>query len=396
MDIQTLPSIFIGNGINKALKLINTKAEINFDYESIFQEVLSRLSTDNLELCDFLNMAEKNNNKDLEYLLLILKNSDECLKYATNHYCTPTPDCSAKINQYRDVLKKTVIEILTDSHFHPSYQAIFGNDFNNPPEYIKQCGKNLRNFERIFTINYDLILYWLMNHQGLLTKANSTDVSEHGYFKDGFSQENCYFLDNTNEVKEHLCGLSMNNNHPNFFYLHGALHLIQKNNSAYKIVRKGSNMTLSDLRDFLLEKFPNFDSLIIFDATNEEKVDTIFANAYLNKAYDKITPIKGDIIIYGCNFLDNSETKINLGNDIHLWQKIINSDTHNLFVSLGKEGSELDTYNQELGGAFKRLKVKPNIDMNIHCFSYHDVDIWKSDNFYDEVIRCASKAYRLN
>lgn len=67
------PSIFIGNGINKALKLINPNAEINFDYESIFQEVLRRLNSSDGELCEFLSMAEKNNNKDLEYLLLILK-----------------------------------------------------------------------------------------------------------------------------------------------------------------------------------------------------------------------------------------------------------------------------------------------------------------------------------
>jgi hypothetical protein len=236
-----------------------------------------------------------------------------------------------------------------------------------------------------------------MNNQNLLTKTNFIDSSEHGNFKDGFSQENCYLHDlDTHEVIEHLYGLSMNNNHPNLFYLHGALHLIQKNNSAYKIVKKGSYMKLSDLKEFLLKEHPSLDSLIIFDATNEEKIDSIFANSYLNKAYDKITPIKGDIIIYGCNFLDSSETKINLGNDIHLWQKIINSDTHNLFVSLGKENSDLDSFNQELGIAFNRLKVKPNIDINVHCFSYHDADIWKSGNFYDDVTKNASKPYRLN
>ncbi|HAT1987408.1 TPA: DUF4917 family protein [Legionella pneumophila] len=290
------------------------------------------------------------------------------------------------------------MEVLTDSHFHPSYSAIFGGYYTESPNYIKQCGKNLRSFERIFTINYDLILYWLMNDQGLLTKTSTLSSSAHRNFKDGFSQENCYFhdLDDADEVKEHLYGLSMNNNHPNFFYLHGALHLIQKNNSAYKIVRKGSYMTLTDLRDFLLKDYPSLESLIIFDATNDEKIDSIFANSYLNKAYDKITPIKGDIIIYGCNFLDNTETHINLGNDIHLWQKIINSDTHNLFVSLGKQKSELDSFNQKLGAAFKRLKVRANVDINVHCFSHYDVDIWKSDNFYDDVLQSASNACRLN
>ena len=82
-------------------------------------------------------------------------------------------------------------------------------------------------------------------------------------------------------------------------------------------------MTLTDLRDFLLKEHPSLESLIIFDATNDEKIDNIFANSYLNKAYDKITPIKGDIIIYGCNFLDYTETDINLGNALICGKKLL-------------------------------------------------------------------------
>lgn len=62
-----------------------------------------------------------------------------------------------------------------------------------------------------------------MNDQGLLTKTSTLSSSAHRNFKDGFSQENCYFhdLDDADEVKEHLYGLSMNNNHPNFFIYMG-------------------------------------------------------------------------------------------------------------------------------------------------------------------------------
>ena len=65
-------------------------------------------------------------------------------------------------------------------------------------------------------------------------------------------------------------------------------------------------------------------------------------------------------------------------------------------MSLGKEQSDLDSFNQKLGAAFKRLKVRANVDINVHCFSHYDVDIWKSDNFYDDVLRSASEACRLN
>lgn len=128
MSNEHKPSILIGNGFNMALQKHISKAKICLDYHSIFNETLTRLkNTDShhSHLCEFLEKAEKNKQYDLEYLLMILKNSEECFKFSTKNYCTLTKDCTQLLNEDKKLLRKSVIEILTDFNFHPQYEVIF-------------------------------------------------------------------------------------------------------------------------------------------------------------------------------------------------------------------------------------------------------------------------------
>lgn len=384
------PSIFIGNGFNLALKKHMPDAEIHLDYKSIFNETLSRLDK-NLKILnkeghalyshlhDFLKKAEDMKQYNLEYLLLILKNSNECFKFSTEHYCSLTNNYEFLLSEHKKLLKNTVIKILTDHKFHPEYMNII-NEKNN--KYIACCSNNLKLFDRIFTINYDLILYWILNNQKL-TKEN---------FKDGFSLKKQDFINS-----ENLNMFNISNQNTNFLYLHGALHLLAHQNRAYKIVKKKDEcLTLDEIRKKLLES-NEFNSLIIFDATSDEKISNIISNGYLSKAYDKIRTIQSNIIIYGLNILDENKNEISLGNDTHLWQAIINSNANKIFASIeDKDTKKLNKYAEKLAETLKKYRFKDNKNIRIHCFSYNTVDIWKTSNFYDQIMKNSSSPFSLS
>jgi tRNA(Ile)-lysidine synthase TilS/MesJ len=96
-------------------------------------------------------------------------------------------------NRIREELIKTLEEI------HPS-------DFNTISSYVADCGNFLKNFDSVFSLNYDLLLYWINVNQNI--------------FKDGFGgANNSDTVDNIFHIryfaKKETCDLH---------YLHGGLH----------------------------------------------------------------------------------------------------------------------------------------------------------------------------
>lgn len=171
---KTKPVIFIGNGFNLALKNCSTNIDIKFDYKSIGEAVIKKLEANgNTNLRKFIqqnHLPENERTYDIELLLLILQNSIDCIKFGESIYCNAVQGFENLIEKHRDLLKKYVIEVMTDSEFHPTYQNII-NEHNRA--LLNKCGVNIAAFERIFSINYDLILYWLLVDQDLLEKKNS-------------------------------------------------------------------------------------------------------------------------------------------------------------------------------------------------------------------------------
>ncbi|HFS5639803.1 TPA: DUF4917 family protein [Legionella pneumophila] len=387
--MESNPSLLVGNGFNMALS--SCIGQITLDYESISKEVRKRSQKLGNGLYEFL---EKNKTEcDLELLLSILNNSLQCLKSSTSDYCTCKSDYKEKIKLHRSTLKELVIEIMTSDEFHPQHSKIFSEN-----SYLESCKKNLEAFDRIFTINYDLILYWLLNKKHLLVETDENGEVIHGKFKDGFSsrRELRPINDDNNEVYEHLYGYAGTNNHPNLYFLHGALHLLQKNGYAYKVVKNGSqsHLNILELRNTLINDYNDFDNLIVFDATSHNKIRNIYSNAYLEKAYDKIITIPNDMVIYGCNVLDKYGEKINLGNDIHLWRRIINSRSKKIYVGISKEDNqELNQFACDLAKELRGLRCIHDPEIDIYCFPQCKVNIWNSKNFYSEVVSNSSKGY---
>lgn len=376
-------SILVGSGFHSAfLNASNKGLEASdegfkgYDYEAIFGKVKKAIKDVSKELYRFL---EKNEGKtsDLEYMLWVLSRSIKCIPYDENIYVDIPCDSEQMIkkmqNDYK-LLKEAVIEVLASEH--PEYKALF-SAFNG--EFVKTCSENLRQFDRLYTINYDMIIYWLLIKQDLILKRDeSGSIISKGKFKDSFSKKS--------DKHKNLLEYSVSDHLQNLFFLHGALHLVSKDKKAYKLYKGRDELSIKEIKEMLLNEKIGFENCIIFNASSDEKLAEIYKNDYLIKSYQKISTAEKDFIVYGCTPYHNINKK-NAVVDKHLWSCIVNSKISDLYISVRdiSEGAVLN-------------EIKENLDMHkthgrlvkVHFFSHKDCSIWQNEDFI-EVVRKKSK-----
>lgn len=392
-DSLEKPVIILGNGFNLALNELSS-FRINLGYKNIVKEVLRKIQQDGEQsLYDFLSQNDLNESEriyDIEQLLCILQNMPNCIKYGDHIYCNKIDSQNCSIEKHRELLKRITLDVMTSSGFHPDYDCII-NDTNKP--LIDQLARNINIFGKIFTINYDLILYWALVEKDLLERKNSSGhIVSSGKFKDGFTSNQQFCLFDNGQKIRNLYGCSSNNVNANLLFLHGAIHLLEKDHRAYKVIRGDSHLKLTELRNFIKEQYDEMQisNLIVFDGTSYEKTKLIFHNTYLEKAYDKLLSIDNDIIVYGCNIEEKGE--IFFGNDVHLWRRIISSNTNNIYVGIDHEDRKcLDAYSKKLYENSKSLGTPKMGAITYYCYPQKKVNIWQSDHFLDEVKEYCSK-----
>ena len=164
----------------------------------------------------------------------------------------------------RDALIRAVHEV------HP------GNLFDIPEDQRGACAALLRKFVNIFTLNYDLLLYWVIIH------------GARGCHRDGFA-----FGDQTPDgfrtfSLEADCSV---------FFMHGALHLFLDNlNDTRK--RVVTNHTIvDDITDTIRRsrKLP----LFVAEGTAAQKMRKINSVPYLRNAYLNLKGCNGSLFIFG-------------------------------------------------------------------------------------------------
>ena len=83
----------------------------------------------------------------------------------------------------------------------------------------------------------------------------------------------------------------------------------------------------------------------------------------------------------------NENDEIHFGNDVHLWRKVINSNTTKIFAGVGFTGiDELNSYAKELRCKLTTYKYKEKIRIEVRYFSFLDINIWSAEDFYNQII----------
>lgn len=239
------------------------------------------------------NFIEKSSNELLKELFnvintknfeLIMKQLDDFIHIA--QVFSSDKKLVTKIQEASQILKDSLIEAV--KILHPEHV------FEIPKEKCESCFEFLREYlenkGKIFSTNYDLLLYWVL-------MRNNAD-----FVVDGFGRE----LENPEEVimgeeaefsDELIWG--KHKNEQTVFYLHGTLPIFDKGIDIVKEQYDSQNYLLEKINSRMADKeYPIF----VTAGGAKEKLNIIMHNKYLSHCYEQFSTIEGSLVVFGFNF----------------------------------------------------------------------------------------------
>lgn len=178
-------------------------------------------------------------------------------------------------------------------------------------EQYAACRLFLQRFNHIFTLNYDVLLYWALMQDKVDEIALRPD--------DGFRHP---------QGDPELPYVSWQEAHSStIHYLHGALHLFDHRTEIIKYTWSKTDKAIVDqIREALnQDKYP----LFVAEGSSEGKIDRILHNAYLHKALRSFEscclPANNSTVIFGHSLAQN---------DQHILRCISSGSVANLLVGL--------------------------------------------------------------
>lgn len=147
----------------------------------------------------------------------------------------------------------------------------------------------LRNFERVFTVNYDLLLYWALNSGQLGHQVPRQDGFEWLTADGGGLVWKRSAADRGQQV----------------FYLHGALHyFVESDRRLHKLSYGDSGRLVSQVKERILNgSYP----LIVTEGRTTEKVARIRGDSYLTYCHDRFADLAGNLFIHGMSLSPNDD-----------------------------------------------------------------------------------------
>jgi hypothetical protein len=203
-----------------------------------------------------------------------------------------------------EVLKEILVETIAESH--PEQPKDLEDE-----EY-SACQLFLSHFDNVYTLNYDLLLYWA---------CMNAEARSKGRYDDGFrtSQDD---VDSGDESKYVVWNHNQSHTQ-NTFYLHGALHIFDSGDEIQKYTWSRTGIRLIDQNRDALNRglFP----LVVAEGTSAEKLTRIRHSDYLNRAFRSFQSIQYCLFVFGHSLAEN---------DGHILKLIERGKLSHLFVGL--------------------------------------------------------------
>ncbi|HET6225515.1 MAG TPA: DUF4917 family protein [Bacteroidia bacterium] len=335
--------LLLGNGFSIAC--INKV----FSYNSLFDE------TDFTAFPEIKKSFEQLKTTDFELVIEALEKAALIIP----GYTEELPQTIIKIA--KDAIRIKELLIGTLANRHPELPS------DVPAEKYIACRKFISHFiandvndGRIYSLNYDLLLYWTLMH----------DVENESYtlnFNDGFGRD----INNENgetSISDYLIWQGKTELQ-NIYYLHGALHLVDSGQALMKFSWKDTGKKLIDqCRNALNEnKFP----LFVTEGDYQKKLEKITHNAYLYTSFESFenvmlagkskTPGNTCLFTYGVSFSNNDE---------HVFEAIASGRIKHLYI--GIFGELRSDANKEIIAkveSLKRRRTKFPLEITYYCSS---------------------------
>ena len=320
-------SLLLGNGFSIACSNI-------FSYDSILQK------------SSFCNSDLFCNTSDYEKVIEDLNFKKEVYQLAYGEY-----EIAQMYESWSEEIKWDLVKTLTKLH-----DKIYTSDKDNHNTFLF-----LSNFSNIFTLNYDLLLYWVIIYGVRLYQNNNDDYKNlvnynNFYPRDGFDR---------NENGDD-CIWCLDKWKQNIYYLHGGLHLFYDTKNTYKLTYNdnNNNQTIIDKTRYWLELGTS--PLVIAEGNSDDKLKWIRGNHYLNYCYEQLFQIQGVLFIHG-HSLDNK--------DKHIFDAInANLNIKAVYISIFDPITNEENMRQKANKLFsERIKNKSLV---VDFYDAASVNIW--------------------
>lgn len=273
----------LGNGFSRACR------DDIFSYGALFDRA------DFSELSPYCKAAfQALGTTDFEAVIKALKNAAVLLEA----YEPAAADLAELMNSDAERLREVLVQAIAGSH--PAWPGEISEDS------YAACRRFLANFERVYTLNYDLLLYWAYMQSEIEPELECDDGFRH-----------------PDEPQEYVTWEVENSFDQKIYYLHGALHLFDAGHELQKYTWTNTGVRLiHQVRAALAaSKYP----LFVSEGNSEEKLERIKHSGYLHRGLASMPKVSGSIFAYGLSFADN---------DDHVLRMIEVGKVTNLYVSI--------------------------------------------------------------
>lgn len=264
-------------------------------------------------------------------------------------------DAKAVLAAYDDIPSKLLAALQNDADGLRELlvQTIASSHPEQPGEIQEHeyaaCRQFLANFHNVYTLNYDLLLYWAQMH----TEEGVTPSSDDGFRKPEDDFDAAY-----------VTWEPGNSHKQNTWFLHGALHLFDAGTEIQKYTWVNTGIRLIEqIRDALKrDYFPIF----VAEGTSDEKLIRIRHNDYLAKAFRSFSEIGGALFVYGHSLAENDE---------HYLKRIERGKLSHLYV--GIYGDPDSPANKSIIARAKRMNVQRRRSvLNVQFFDASSAKVW--------------------
>lgn len=255
------------------------------------------------------------------------------------------------LNQIYRELAATLIETLAESH--PE------NPSKISEEQYESCRIFLELFKsgKIFSFNYDLLLYWVFMHF-----MDSLDENKQLNCDDGFRSSK----DGDDSIVWEIGA----EHEQKIYYIHGALHIFSNSQVIEKCVWKNKNLPIIEQvrKNLEIGMLPVF----VAEGSKEHKKERIHSNGYLARSFASLKNIGGSLFIFGHSIRDE---------DDHVFDLLLNRNTRLKHMYIGIYGDLNSECNQKILTKLQKWEDQeqlknPKIQKRIFFYQSSEVNVW--------------------
>lgn len=263
--------VLLGNGFSRACR-----NEL-FAYDALFAQAQNTLSRTAKKAFHALGTT------DFELVMRALKQATDLVTV----YARADSKIGARLARDAEALREALAQAIASSHPDRPRDVTEAE--------FAACRIFLQHFDKIYTLNYDLLLYWALMHDDV---DDLTIACNDGFHHPEDGPEDYVIWEVSDAGSQ------------NVFYLHGALHVFDAGAEVQKYTWCNTGVALIDqVREALREnRYP----IYVAEGSSDSKMRRIQHSAFLSRAFRSFAHIGGSLFIFGHSLASNDEHALRL------------------------------------------------------------------------------------